>query len=68
MRTIHTDLSARTADHCILLPARPLRDMCVRAGDRVLLHGDAVEVEARVELRAGVAVGVPQWDTLEYTD
>lgn len=68
MRTIHADLSARTADHCILLPARVIREMCVRAGDHVRLHGDDVEVEALIEVRAGVPVGVPQWSTLEYID
>jgi hypothetical protein len=68
MRTIHTDLSARTADHCILLPARFMRELCVRAGDHVRLHGDDVEVEARIEVRSGVPVAVPQWSTLEYTD
>lgn len=68
MRTIHTDLSARTADHCILLPARKLRELCVQAGDRVRLHGEDVEVEACIEVRAGTAVAVPQWETLEYVD
>ena len=68
MRTIHTDLSARTADHCILLPARHVRELCVRQGDSIRLHGDDVEVQARVEFRAGVPVAVPAWDTLEYTD
>jgi hypothetical protein len=68
MRTIHTDLSARTADHCILLPTRNLRELCVRIGDHVRLLGADVEVEATIELRAGVAVAVPEWSTLEYVD
>lgn len=68
MRTIHIDLSARTADHCILLPTSTLREHCLRAGDLIRLHGDDVRVEARVEVRAGVPVGVPEWSTLEYTD
>jgi hypothetical protein len=68
MRTIHTDLSARTADHCILLPAGSIRGLCVRAGDRVRLHGADVEVEACIEVRAGATVAVPQWDTVEYVD
>lgn len=68
MRTIRTDLSARTADHCIPLNARSLRDLCVRAGDRVRLHGADVMVEAHVELRGADTVAVPQWNTLEYVD
>lgn len=68
MRTIRTDLSTRTEDHCILLPSLRLADLCVRAGDRVRLAGGDVEVEARIELRAGVPVAVPAWNTLTYVD
>lgn len=68
MRTIRTDLSARTADHCILLNSRSLRDLCVRAGDRVRLRGADVAVEADVEVRGDDTVAVPRWSTLEYVD
>ena len=68
MRTIHADLTVRTEDHCIPLPAARLKDLCIRAGDRVRLAGPDMEVEARVELRSAGPVAVPQWNTLTYLD
>lgn len=70
MRTIEANLYDRTPDHCIRipLPVHRLKAMCVRAGDRVRLAGDDMEVEAKVEFRTGEAVAVPQWSTLEYAD
>ncbi len=68
MRTIHTDITVRTADHCIPLSQDRLRDLCIRAGDRVVVAGGDMEVEARVELRDTGPVAVPQWSTLTYRD
>ncbi len=69
MRTIHADLALRTRSQCIRFPStRQLRELCVRAGDRVRLCDGAVEVEAQVVLEAGVPVARPSWDTLTYTD
>ena len=68
MRTIHADITVRTADHCIPLPQDRLRDLCIRAGDHVVVAGGDMEVEARVELRSDGPVAVPQWSTLTYRD
>jgi len=68
MRTIHTDITARTTDHCIPLPGDRVRDLCVRPGDRVRVAGGDMEVEARVELRDTGPVAVPQWSTLTYRE
>ena len=69
MRTIYADLSCRTPDHqCILLPARPLAELCVSAGDRVRVANRGMEVEADLALRDGLVVAIPQWNTLTYTD
>lgn len=68
MRTIHADLTVRTEDHCIPLPAARLTDLCIRAGDRVRVAAGDMEVEARVELRSDGPVAVPQWSTLTYRD
>ncbi len=68
MRTIHTDMTVRTPDHCIPLSAARLRELCIRAGDRVRVANADMEVEARVELRDGTPVAVPQWNTLTYRD
>lgn len=68
MRTIHADITVRTPDHCIPLSATRLRDLCVRAGDRVRVAGGDMEVEAQVELRDGTPVAVPQWSTLTYRE
>lgn len=70
MRTIEANLNDRTRDHCIPLPLtmHRLAELCIRAGDRVRLAGDDMEVEARVEFRAGEAVAVPAWSTLAYVD
>lgn len=68
MRTIHTDLSHRTADHCIPLSPLRAKELCVRAGDRVRVANRDMEVEADIELRDGHLVAVPCWSTLTYTD
>lgn len=68
MRTIRTSLSARTEDHCILVSPARLAELCIRSGDRVRIVGGDVEVEARIEVREGVPVAVPQWNTLTYVD
>ena len=68
MRTIHTDITVRTADHCIPLSQDRLRDLCIRAGDHVRVAGGDIEDEARVELRASGPVAVPQWSTLTYRE
>ncbi len=68
MRTIHTDITARTADHCIPLSPMRLRDLCVRAGDRVRVASPDMEVEAHVELREDGPVAVPVWNTLSYRE
>lgn len=68
MRTIQTNLNDRTKDHCIKLSPRQLSGLCVRAGDRVRLTDADMEVEARLELRAGEVVAVPHWSTLSYVD
>lgn len=70
MRTIEANLNDRTRDHCIRIPLtmRRLGELCIRAGDSVRLTGDDMEVEAKVEFRAGGAVAVPEWSTLAYVD
>lgn len=68
MRTIHADITVRTEDHCIPLSPARLRELCIRTGDRVRLAGGDMEVEAKVELRHGGPVAVPQWSTLTYRD
>lgn len=68
MRTIHIDLSHRTADHCIPLSTVRLTELCVRPGDRVRVANRGMEVEADVEQRDDGFVAVPRWNTLTYTD
>jgi hypothetical protein len=68
MRTIHTDITARTEDHCIPLSATRLRELCIRTGDRVRVAGGDMEVEAHVEVRDAGPVAVPQWSTLTYRE
>ncbi|MDC0674913.1 hypothetical protein [Nannocystis radixulma] len=70
MRTIEANLDDRTLDHCIRIPLtiHRLGELCIRAGDRVRLTGEDMEVEAKVEFRASEAVAVPTWSTLTYVD
>jgi anaerobic selenocysteine-containing dehydrogenase len=69
MRTIYADLSCRAPDRqCVLLPAQPLTELHVRAGDRVRVANRGMEVEADIELRDGLVVAIPRWSTLTYID
>ncbi|MEZ4382310.1 MAG: hypothetical protein R3A79_13240 [Nannocystaceae bacterium] len=68
MRTIHTDLNLRTADHRIRLPIQKIIALRIREGDRVRLTDGAMEVEAMVETRLGAPLGRPDWATLIYAD
>jgi hypothetical protein len=70
MGTIDANLNDRTRDHCIRLPLtmRKLDELCIQTGDVVRLAGDDMEVEAKVLIRAGGAVAVPEWSTLAYVD
>lgn len=70
MRTIDANLNDRTCDHCIRIPMTVdrLGELCIRAGDRVRLAGEDMEVEGQVEIRVGGVVAVPNWSTLVYVD